>query len=64
MKAVVYRAARRLGVEEIDGRRPGPAEVRIAVAYTAIRLVASGAERLITQVDADGGGSPCSATAW
>jgi (R,R)-butanediol dehydrogenase/meso-butanediol dehydrogenase/diacetyl reductase len=36
MKAVVYRTGRRLSVEEVDVRPPGPAEVRIAVAYTGI----------------------------
>ncbi|WBB80995.1 alcohol dehydrogenase catalytic domain-containing protein [Micromonospora sp. WMMD882] len=36
MKAVVYRGARRLGIEERDPLPPGPGEVRIAVAYTGI----------------------------
>jgi 2-desacetyl-2-hydroxyethyl bacteriochlorophyllide A dehydrogenase len=36
VKAVVYRGARQLGVEDRDPRPPGPGELRIAVAYTGI----------------------------
>lgn len=36
MKAVVYRGARHLGVEERDPEQPGPGQLRIAVAYTGI----------------------------
>ncbi|MDG4808826.1 alcohol dehydrogenase catalytic domain-containing protein [Micromonospora sp. WMMD1120] len=36
MKAVVYRGARHLGIEERDPEPPGPGQVRIAVAYTGI----------------------------
>ncbi|MBX7267650.1 alcohol dehydrogenase catalytic domain-containing protein [Micromonospora sp. Llam7] len=36
MKAVVYRGARNLGIEERDPAPPGPGELRIAVAYTGI----------------------------
>ncbi|MGC5054039.1 zinc-dependent alcohol dehydrogenase [Micromonospora sp. DT48] len=36
MKAVVYRGARNLGVEEREPTAPGPGEVRISVAYTGI----------------------------
>ncbi|MGQ5260933.1 zinc-dependent alcohol dehydrogenase [Micromonospora sp. ZYX-F-536] len=36
MKAVVYRGARRLGIEKRDLLPPGPGQVRIEVAYTGI----------------------------
>lgn len=36
MKAVVYRGARQLGIEDRDPRPPGPDELRISVAYTGI----------------------------
>ncbi|MFY1687739.1 zinc-dependent alcohol dehydrogenase [Plantactinospora sp. WMMB782] len=36
MKAVVYRGARHLGIEERDPAPPGPGQLRIAVAYTGI----------------------------
>ncbi|WP_406067796.1 zinc-binding dehydrogenase [Micromonospora sp. NBC_01638] len=36
MKAVVYRGARHLGIEEQDPVPPGPGQVRIEVAYTGI----------------------------
>ncbi|GIJ80960.1 2-desacetyl-2-hydroxyethyl bacteriochlorophyllide A dehydrogenase [Micromonospora phaseoli] len=36
MKAVVYRGARHLGIEERDPQPPGHGELRIAVAYTGI----------------------------
>ncbi|MDG4789702.1 alcohol dehydrogenase catalytic domain-containing protein [Micromonospora sp. WMMD1102] len=36
MKAVVYRGARHLGIEERDPTPPGPGQLRIAVAYTGI----------------------------
>ncbi|MFF0155580.1 zinc-binding dehydrogenase [Micromonospora sp. NPDC005203] len=36
MKAVVYRGARDLGIEERDPVPPGPGQVRIEVAYTGI----------------------------
>ncbi|WCN83319.1 zinc-dependent alcohol dehydrogenase [Micromonospora sp. LH3U1] len=36
MKAVVYRGARHLGIEEHDPVPPGPGQVRIEVAYTGI----------------------------
>ncbi|MGW4465020.1 zinc-dependent alcohol dehydrogenase [Micromonospora sp. NPDC004704] len=36
MKAVVYRGARRLGIEEREPEPPGRGQVRIAVAYTGI----------------------------
>ncbi|MEU4476087.1 alcohol dehydrogenase catalytic domain-containing protein [Micromonospora sp. NPDC023888] len=36
MKAVVYRGARDLGIEDRDPVPPGPGEVRIEVAYTGI----------------------------
>ncbi|MBQ1024039.1 zinc-binding dehydrogenase [Micromonospora sp. C95] len=36
MKAVVYRGARRLGIEEREPTAPGPGELGISVAYTGI----------------------------
>ena len=36
MKAVVYRGARNLGIEDRDPEPPGPGQVRIDVAYTGI----------------------------
>ncbi|NGM11530.1 alcohol dehydrogenase catalytic domain-containing protein [Verrucosispora sp. CWR15] len=36
MKAVVYRGARRLGIEEREPAAPGPGELGISVAYTGI----------------------------
>ncbi|RKN45301.1 zinc-dependent alcohol dehydrogenase [Micromonospora endolithica] len=36
MKAVLYRGARHLGIEERDAQPPGRGQVRIAVAYTGI----------------------------
>ncbi|RQX04514.1 zinc-dependent alcohol dehydrogenase [Micromonospora arida] len=36
MKAVVYRGARHLGIENRDPEPPGPGQVRIEVAYTGI----------------------------